>query len=51
MDREAFDVVEMWTVIQELKNTTVDSRYIGIIENLFNNATLQVQRNSITEKN
>jgi hypothetical protein len=38
--KKAFDSVEKWAVIKSLKNCRVDSRYIDLISNIYENATM-----------
>lgn len=48
--KKAFDTVEIWAVLQALKNARIDSRYNKLIEQIYKKATLQIRLHENTEK-
>lgn len=40
---KAFDSVELWAILNSLRNCAIDSRYITLIENIYKNAQMYVK--------
>ena len=48
--RKAFDTVEIWAVTNALRNARIDSRYISIVEKIYQQATMQIQLHEKSER-